>query len=107
MFYLWKKYLSYLYSRTAEDSTRYFLSLFESKPDAKVLDCGCWDGANTLKYGKIIGTKEVYGIEIDKLKAKEAEKKGVKVKVGNLNEKLPFQSNAFDAVAAFQLRASA
>lgn len=98
-----KKYLSYLYNRTAEDSTRYFLSLFESKPGAKVLDCGCWDGANTLKYGKIIGTKEVYGIEINKLKAKEAEKKGVKVKVGNLNEKLPFQSNAFDAVVAYHV----
>lgn len=98
-----KKYLSYLYNRTAEDSTRYFLSLFEPKPGAKVLDCGCWDGANTLKYGKIIGAKEVYGIEINKLKAKEAEKKGVRVKVGNLNEKLPFQSNSFDSVVAYHV----
>lgn len=98
-----KKYFSYLYQNTVKDSTKYFLSIFERNPKAKLLDCGCWDGINTIKYGKLVGIKDLYGIEIDKSKAKEAEKKSIKVKVADLNEKLPFPNKIFDVVIAYHV----
>lgn len=98
-----KRYFSYLYQNTAKNSTKCLLSLLEFNPKAKLLDCGCWDGKNTLKYGNSIGTKKLYGIEVYKPKVKEARKKGIIVKLGNLDKKLPFPDEAFDVVVAYHV----
>lgn len=98
-----KKYFSYLYKNIVKDSRKHFLSLFEHNEKVKLLDCGCWDGANTIKYGELIGTKELYGIEIDKIKAKRSEKRLIKVKVGDLNKKLLFPDKTFDVVVVYHV----
>lgn len=95
-----KAYFSYLYKNTVKDYGSTFYSLFENNKNAKLLDCGCWDGTNTKKYGKIVGTKFLYGLEINKQRAKEASKNGIKVKTSDLNQKFPYKDNFFDVVIA-------
>lgn len=96
-----KSYFSYLYENTAKSSGMKLYSLLEHNENAVLLDCGCWDGSNTKKFGNIIGTNSLYGMEINRPKANEALKKGVKVKAADLNRKFPYRSNYFDAVIAY------
>ena len=98
-----QRYYSYLYQNTVKNSREYFMSLLEKNPKAKLLDCGCWDGSNTLKYGSYIGTNNLYGVEIWKPKVKEAKAKGVIVKYGDLDKKLPFKNEAFNVVVAYHV----
>ncbi len=98
-----KSYFSYLYEHTAKSSGETVYALLEQNKNAILLDCGCWDGVNTKKFGNAIGTKHLYGTEFDKVKAKEAAKKEIKVTVNNLNEKLPYKNNFFDVVIAYHV----
>ena len=97
MIYMLKNYFSCLYRNTVKNYNSVFYSLFKQNKNARLLDCGCWNGVNTKKYGKIVGTDFLYGIEINKQKAKEASKKGIEVKTSDLNQKLPFKDNFFDS----------
>ena len=98
-----KSYFSYLYKNIILDCRKYMPTLFEHNPKAKLLDCGCWDGKNTIKYGNLVGTKNLYGVEIHGKSLIEAKKKGIKAKLGNLNEKLPFPDNTFDVAVAYHV----
>ncbi|MBI2651235.1 methyltransferase domain-containing protein [Candidatus Woesearchaeota archaeon] len=95
-----KGYFSYLYKNTEEEYKNSLHSLLEKNRNAKLLDCGCWDGNNTKKFGSFIGTNLLYGIEINKQKAMQALKNSVKVKVSDLNKSFPYQDNFFDVVIA-------
>jgi SAM-dependent methyltransferase len=94
------KYFSFLYRKTAKDSSDSLRSCLERNPNAMILDCGCWDGKSSLEYGKLIETGQVHGIEVFKEKAREARKAGVKVEVSDLNKKFPYPDGYFDAVIA-------
>jgi methionine biosynthesis protein MetW len=67
------------------------------KKDEKVLDVGCGDGAVAEYLMKEIGA-DVLGYDISEKAAKEAKKRGVRVVVGTVEEKLPFTSQSFDTV---------
>ena len=95
-----KSYFSYLYKNTVKDYGSTFYLLLRQNKNARLLDCGCWDGTNTKRYGKIVGTNFLYGLEINKKKAEEASKKGVNVKILDLNQKFPYKDNFFDVVIA-------
>ena len=69
-------------------------------PLDSLLDLGCWDGANTLEYGKKAHARSLFGIEIEKNKAGIASKRGIKVKLSNLNDRFPFKDGSMDAVVA-------
>lgn len=98
-----KSYFSYLYSNTAKSSGLALHTLLEHNKNAVMLDCGCWDGANTKKFGNIVGTNAIYGIEFDKAKAKDAAKKGVTVKIADLNKRLPYRGSMFDVIIAYHV----
>jgi len=98
-----KKYLKYLYHKTASESTKKLNSLFEKNRDAKFLDLGCWDGSNTIEMGKKIGTKKLYGIEIVKEKAEIAKKRGIKVYISDLNSKFPLKNKSADVAVAYHV----
>lgn len=98
-----KSYFSYLYENTSINSTKCLYSLLEKDSKAILLDCGCWDGINTKKFGSIINAAKLYGIEIDRAKADEAAKKGIMVKISDLNKKFPFESDFFDVVIAYHV----
>ena len=98
-----KRYFSYLYQSTSVNSTKYLHFLLEKNDKALLLDCGCWDGINTRKFGDIVGTKNLYGIELNKSKAKKASTKGIKVKISDLNKRFEYHSNYFDVVVAYHV----
>jgi 2-polyprenyl-3-methyl-5-hydroxy-6-metoxy-1,4-benzoquinol methylase len=64
----------------------------------RVLDVGCLGG----QISKLIQEQnnEVWGVEINPTAAKAAESRGIKVKVADVEEGLPFEKGSFDAVNA-------
>lgn len=67
----------------------------------KVLDIGCYDGTigNLLKKNN----NQVYGIEISKEAAEIAIKRGLKVKIQNIESRFDFENNFFDVVVAGEI----
>jgi SAM-dependent methyltransferase len=63
-----------------------------------VLDLGCFDGT----VGKYILDNQniVYGVDASSVAVPKAIQKGIKAKIGNLEEKLDFPDNFFDVVVA-------
>lgn len=98
-----KGYFSYLYENTAKNSGNAVYSLLEPNKNAALLDCGCWNGVNTKKFGNIVGTNHLYGVEINKAKAKEASKKGINVEIADLNKRLPYKNNFFDVIIVYHV----
>ena len=64
----------------------------------RVLDVGCLGG----QISKLIqdNNNDVWGVEINPSAAKAAEARGIKVKVADVEEGLPFDTDSFDAVNA-------
>jgi len=79
------------------------LSLLEEKPNAKLLDCGCFNGEFTSEVAKKIGTKDVCGFDIASDSLAKARAKGIRVHEGNLNDMLPFEQGTFDVFIANQV----
>ena len=76
---------------------RYQIILDWMKPESKVLDIGGGDGylAEMLKDKK---NCEVTVMDISEEALTMAFKRGVEVRVGNVEEKFPFEDNSFDSV---------
>lgn len=67
----------------------------------RVLDVGCLGG----QFSKLImkSNNEVWGVEINARAAEEARRRGVRVKVANVEEGLPFDDGSFDVVHAGEI----
>ena len=67
----------------------------------KVLDLGCGTGS----FIKILSKKNklVEGVEISKKVAQIGQKKGLKIKVADLHQTFPYQSNTFDTITAGEI----
>lgn len=72
-------------------------------PGQWVMDLGCDDGRWTQKIAERAHAKEVHGIELNEIAAKKAEALGIRVKIADLNQKLPYADNSFDVVHANQV----
>jgi methionine biosynthesis protein MetW len=64
----------------------------------RVLDVGCLSGQISRMI--LEQNNEVWGVEIDQQAAELARKRGIRVKVADVEEGLPFESGAFDFVNA-------
>ncbi len=64
----------------------------------RVLDVGCLGG----KFSRLIleNHNEVWGVEINGSAAEAARRRGVRVKVANVEEGLPFEDSSFDVIHA-------
>lgn len=67
----------------------------------RVLDLGCSSG----QLAKLIKEQnnEVYGVELNTKAADLAEKRGIRVKIFDLNDGIPFEDGLFDAVNAGEI----
>lgn len=92
-------YFKCLYNNVVSASRKKFMELLGGHVDS-LLDLGCWDGANTIRYGKKAHARNLFGIEIEETKAKLASKKGIKVKLSDLNDRFPFKDSSMDVVVA-------
>jgi len=79
------------------------LSLIKKDQSSRFVDLGCDDGNLTYGMAKKIGTKSIYGLEIDQARLVECTKKGICIIAGDLNGGVPFKSNSFDIVLSNQV----
>lgn len=74
-------------------------ALFETKnKSAKILDLGVNDGAELLQWASHIGSKHLYGVDIEGERLKQALKRGINCIQMDLNNLLPFKNGTFDVV---------
>lgn len=67
----------------------------------KVLDIGCYDG--TLGEILLKNGNKVFGIEANEEVAEIAEKRGLKVKIQDIESGIDFEDNFFDVVVAAEV----
>lgn len=69
------------------------------KSESKVLDVGCGDG---VLGERLVKQKKcrVYGVDLDEIAVKEAERHGIKSQVLDVDEGLPYKDKSFDIVVA-------
>jgi len=91
-----------IFNSGLDDSVEILLEMLEPNTNAKLLDVGCGDGSNTLKFAAKIGTKRVYGIDVVDEFIKRAEDKGVTAYKADLNRKWPVDRSQFDVVTSNQ-----
>lgn len=93
-------YLRYLYKSVTDDYHKYFFTYLEHDRNAQLLDAGCWDGMNTLKWAKKVGTTHLHGIELVESAVEQARKRGIEVMVADLNSKTSLKSNSYDVIVS-------
>jgi ubiquinone/menaquinone biosynthesis C-methylase UbiE len=54
-----------LFHDVMQDCVFKVLSLLGRNVNARMLDCGCGNGEITLRVAEMIGTSDVYGVDID------------------------------------------
>lgn len=93
----------YLTTPLIIEERKHLLALVERDPAARLLDCGCGNGAITLKIAEKIGTRELVGIDTVPRRMEQARARGIKVLERDLDEKLPFENESFDVVLAIDV----
>jgi SAM-dependent methyltransferase len=98
-----KGYLKGLRDKAMVGYSGDIISLAEHNPGAFVLDLGCDNGEWTLKLGEKIGSKNLFGVEINADALEAAKGRGISVKPGDLEEKIGYPPEFFDVVHANQV----
>ena len=96
-------YFKGFWDKLAGDRRLQIINLAESRARGEVLDCGCDDGTSTVRMMKKLKIKNIHAIEINKAAAKEAVKRGIKVKIADLNIPFPYRNSRFDLIIADQV----
>ena len=98
-----KKYLENLYTSAVKLNHKNIYLLFEKNEKANFLDLGCDDGTLTIEIANIIGTKNIYSIEITDDGIALSGEKGIQTKQFDLNSTFDFENNSFDVINANQI----
>ncbi len=97
---LLRGYFRFLYGSVTRGYTKALFGLLEKNPGAVLVDAGCWDGVNSVEYGRAVGTKSVVGLEIVGSAAKKARERGIRVVICDLNSVVPLKSSSVDVVVS-------
>lgn len=100
MRHLLRRYFKYMYDSVTKGYVKALFRLFEKNANAVLVDAGCWDGRNTVEYGKSVGTHKLIGLEVVQSAAKKANERSVRVVIADLNRKIPLKSDTADVVVA-------
>lgn len=80
------------------------LARLNLSPELYILDIGCGEGEATAKYGKIVGSEKIFGIDIFDSVLIQAQSRGIKgFKVDLERDNFPFEDNFFDLVICNQV----
>lgn len=98
-------YFKQLWHQAAAENNANLAKLLEENPQARILDLGCDDGILVKeRIEKFVGSKDIWGVDIDQRVLDKAKKLGLKTFCLDLNnKKLPFKSSFFDVVEANQV----
>lgn len=92
-----RSYLSYLYGHVTRSYEKAIIACLEKNPDAILVDAGCWDGSNTLKYIQATGAKAI-GLDLVERAVLQARQKGIEARVADLNKRIPLKDSTADLV---------
>lgn len=92
-----------LYKKWENERDLKFLKMLDYNPKAQIIDLGCGKGDFTLKVKEKVNCKKITGVDIWEVALKESQKKGIKAKKMDLNEKLTFSDDSFDVVVSNQV----
>jgi ubiquinone/menaquinone biosynthesis C-methylase UbiE len=92
-----------LMENSVDDVWNKFLQMLEVGPEEVVLDLGCGAGEFTTRVASKIGTKNIFGVDLNLQELKLASSKGIQTYSCNLNERLPFKNEMFDVVVSQQV----
>ena len=99
------KYAQYLSNAVYRQGISNVIKCLEqSKTNSTVLlDLGCGEGTLTSKFANVIGTKEVYALDISEgIDVEKITSKGIKLIRADLNESFPLKSEVVDIVITQQ-----
>ncbi|MGH2762563.1 MAG: class I SAM-dependent methyltransferase [Thermoleophilaceae bacterium] len=96
-------YLSRVFHASEEANRRAILRTLPSGRGGALLDLGTHRGGFTTRVADRLGAERVAGVELIERHAAVAQRRGVDVTVGDLDEGLPFRSESFDVVHANQV----
>lgn len=85
-----------------QKKARTFLRILPNRRFNTALDVGCGDGRVAQIMGEKLGTR-FYGVDISKKGVELAKKKGVKAKVADVSDNIPFKDNYFDLVISTEV----
>lgn len=88
-----------IYESWIRDANKKALNFHDKNKEAMVLDLGCGNGKNTLRFVRQIKSqRKAFGIEAISSQVQKARKRGINCYQGNLEKKLPFKDETFDVV---------
>lgn len=100
----WRAWAGSMFVRAMDDNLARMAKSVQAEvaaTAAKVLDLGCWDAANCLRY--IPGHAQLFGVEGFFEAAKMAGDRGARVVRADLNRDLPWRDSSFDVVTSNQV----
>lgn len=99
-----KRFAEWSYAKAARLNTRNINDALRlAGAVERIIDLGCGDGLNTLEALDEIACIEVWGLEAHQPSCEQARKRGIRAVHGDLNDRLPFGDDFFDAVMANQV----
>ena len=96
-------FLSRLWYEAMDNNLFNIISLLEKNPKAKVLDVGCGDGKETLKYQSKVVCHYIFGIDGQKGRVVAAKERGIDAQVADISQKWPYEDRSFDVVISNQV----
>lgn len=91
------------YQRTAEHCVLSILKLLQRDEKASLLDIGCSDGTNTVRYAKAIGTKRIFGMEACHSGSVLALHRSIDVTECDCNSSWPYPDKSMDVIIGNQI----
>lgn len=91
------------FDKAVEQNMANILGLLERDTGAVLLDCGCDDGALTLRFAERAGAKKIYGIEVNPASLANAKGLGIEAEAADLNGSFPLKDDSVDVVCANQI----
>lgn len=93
-----------MFERAMDENLANIVALLDrGTPATRMLDLGCDDGARTMAFAAVVGTRNVHGVELVPSRADLASHRGIRVHVGDLADPLPYDDASFDVVCSNQV----
>ena len=96
-------YLSKVFLASEEANRRAVLRALPARRGGQALDLGTHRGDFTVRLADHLGAEGVAGVELIERHAAVARSRGIDVRIGDLDEGIPFPSQSFDVVHANQV----
>lgn len=98
-----RSYIHYLADQIEHRIEDVVIEYLPKNSTAVLLDCGCDDGDKAVNRAKAVGITKLLGLENIPARAKLASKRGVEVKIADLNTTWPIKTKSVDCVVATEV----